>query len=147
MNQTQAKLADRAPRIRRGVMRLMDSLGYASVGEFALGNGMRADVLGINGQGRIVIVEIKSGRADFLGDCKWQAYMEYCDRFYFAVEPGFPAEILPQDAGLIIADAHGGSVSREAPEALLNGNRRRSLILDLALTASRRLARLDDSEV
>ena len=125
----------------------MDEMGYAAVPEFSLNNGRRADLMAVNPKGRIVIVEIKSGRADFVGDRKWQEYIEYCDRFYFAVEPGFPATIIPVEVGLIVADAHGGSILREAPETPLNPNRRRTLILDLALAASRRLRRLEEGEL
>ena len=133
--------------IRRGVARLLDSLGYAAYSEFTLNNGRRADLVAVNPRGRILIVEIKSCRADFVGDRKWQDYVEYCDGFYFAVEAGFPAPILPAETGLIIADGHGGSIVREAPETPVNSNRRRAMILDLALAASRRLQRLEDPEL
>ncbi len=136
-----------AQRIARGVIRLMDGLGYAALAEYTLGNGRRADILAIDGAGQVVIVEIKSSRADFAADRKWRDYLEYCDRFYFAVEPVFPQDLLPGDVGLIVADAHGGSVLRESETAAINGNRRRSLILGVALTASRRLARLFDEDL
>ena len=136
-----------ALQIRRGVARLLDSLGYAAFSEFTLNNGRRADVVALNPRGRILIVEIKSCRADFVGDRKWQDYIEYCDGFYLAVEAGFPTPILPTQAGLIIADGHGGSIVREAPETPVNPNRRRSMILDLALAASRRLHRLEDPDL
>lgn len=136
-----------AARIARGVIRLMDGLGYASLAEYTLGNGRRADILAIDGAGQVTIVEIKSSRADFATDRKWREYLEFCDRFYFAVEPDFPQDLLPVDVGLIIADAHGGSVLREPAVAPINGNRRRSLILGIALTASRRLARIYDEDL
>jgi hypothetical protein len=133
-----------APTIRRGVCRLMDALGYASTWEFSLGNDRRADVIAVDAKGAIVIVEIKSGREDFLGDRKWREYLDYCDRFFFAVDAGFAVDILPSEAGLIVADAHGGSVLRQAAESSLSPARRRKLILDLALVSCRRLQRLDD---
>lgn len=136
-----------AARIARGVVRLMEGLGYVALAEYTLGNGRRADILAIDGAGQVVIVEIKSSRADFAADRKWRDYLEYCDRFYFAVEPTFPQELLPGEVGLIVADAHGGSVLRESATASINGNRRRSLILGVALTASRRLARIFDGEL
>ena len=40
--------------------------------------------------GAITLVEVKSCRADFVADRKWQEYLAYCDRFYFAVGPDFP---------------------------------------------------------
>src|SRR6266702_2948401 len=114
-----------AQRICRGVMRLPDGLGFASLQEFPLRARRRADVIALHGSGEIVIVEVKSGRADFQSDRKWPEYLEFCDRFFFAVEPDFPREILPLDCGLIVADAHGGEIVRPAPQGKLNGNRRR----------------------
>jgi len=51
----------------------------------------RADVIALSAAGEIVIVEVKSGRADFQSDRKWPEYLEFCDRFFFAIEPDFPA--------------------------------------------------------
>lgn len=147
MTDPDPELPATAARIARGVVRLMDGLGYAALAEYTLGNGRRADILAVDGAGRVTIVEIKSSRADFAADRKWQEYLDYCDRFYFAVEPSFPQDLLPLEVGLIVADAHGGSVLRESAMAPLNGNRRRSLILGVALTASRRLARLFDGDL
>ena len=53
-----------AARIARGVIRLMDGLGYSALAEYTLGNGRRADILGLDGAGQVTIVEIKSSRAD-----------------------------------------------------------------------------------
>ncbi len=147
MTDPDPELPATAARIARGVVRLMDGLGYAALAEYTLGNGRRADILAVDGAGQVTIVEIKSSRADFAADRKWQEYLDYCDRFYFAVEPGFPRDLLPPEVGLIIADAHGGSVLREPGVTAINGNRRRSLILGVALTASRRLARLFDGDL
>jgi hypothetical protein len=136
-----------AARILRGATRLLEGLGYAAIAEYTLGNGRRADILAIDGAGQVTIVEIKSSRADFAADRKWRDYLEFCDRFYFAVEPDFPLGLLPEEVGLICADAHGGSIRREGALQPINGNRRRSLILGVALTASRRLARVADPEL
>jgi hypothetical protein len=84
-----------AARIGRGVMRLLDGLGFAALQEFPLRARRRADVIALHASGEIVIVEIKSGRADFQSDRKWPEYLEFCDRFFFAVEPDFPQAILP----------------------------------------------------
>ncbi|HEY4164262.1 MAG TPA: MmcB family DNA repair protein [Dongiaceae bacterium] len=136
-----------AARICRGVMRLLDGLGFASLQEFPLRARRRADVIALHASGEIVIVEVKSGRADFQSDRKWPEYLEFCDRFFFAVEPDFPKEILPVDCGLIVADAHGGAIVRPAPQGKLNGNRRRVLTLEIAIAASRRLGRVLDPEI
>ena len=125
--------------ICRGVARLLRAHRVAGVSEFALGNGRRADYVGLSAEGSIWIVEIKSCLADFRGDRKWPAYRAYCDRLYFAVAPGFPASALPTDAGLIIADRHGGAIVRPAPEHRLAAARRRAMTLKLARTAALRL--------
>lgn len=130
-----------AMRICRGVVRLLDGLGFAALPEFPLRARRRADVIALHASGEIVIVEVKSGRADFQSDRKWPDYLEFCDRFFFAVEPDFPRAILPADCGLIVADAHGGEIVRPAPQGRLNGNRRRTLTLEIAMAANRRLAR------
>lgn len=128
--------------IARGVMRLFADLGYAALQEFPLRAKRRADIVALNDAGEFVIVEIKSCRADFRADQKWPEYLDFCDRFFFAVTPDFPREILPADRGLIIADRHGAAIVRESVATPLNGNRRRAQTLQLAMTASQRLARV-----
>jgi hypothetical protein len=135
-----------ADRIARGVMRMLDGLGFAALREFPLRARRRADIVALNAGGEVIIVEIKSGRADFQSDRKWPEYLEFCDRFFFAVAPDFPRAILPLDCGLIVADAHGGEVLRPAPQGRLNGNRRRTLTVEIALAASRRLHRILDPD-
>lgn len=128
--------------IARGVMRLFGELGYAVLQEFPLGAKRRADIIALNGAGEFIIVEIKSCRADFRADQKWMDYLNFCDRFFFAVGSDFPRDILPVNHGLIVADRHGGAILRDSIATPLNGNRRRAQILRLALTASHRLARV-----
>ena len=135
-----------AERIARGVMRMLDGLGFAAMREFPLRARRRADVVALNAAGEVIIIEIKSGRADFQSDRKWPEYLEFCDRFFFAVEPDFPRDILPLDCGLIVADAHGGEILRPAPQGKLNGNRRRVMTLEIALASTRRLHRTLDPE-
>lgn len=133
-----------ATEIARGVMRLFSDLGYAALQEFPLRVKRRADIVALNDAGEIIIVEVKSCRADFRADQKWPEYLEFCDRFFFAVAPDFPRDILPADCGLIIADRHGGAIVRDRAATPLNGNRRRAQILQIALTASQRLARVTE---
>ncbi len=85
------------------------------------------------------MVEVKSSTADFKSDSKWTEYLEWCDALFFAVDSGFPQEILPPDQGLIVCDAYGGEVLRDAPRAKLTAARRKSLTLGFALVAARRL--------
>ncbi len=125
--------------ICRGVARLLRAHAVVGVSELALGNGQRADYVGLSAAGSIWIIEIKSCLADFRGDRKWPAYRDYCDRLFFAVAPGFPATALPGNAGLIIADRHGGAIVRPAPEHKLAAARRKAMTLQLARTAALRL--------
>jgi hypothetical protein len=136
-----------AAAIARGVRRHLWMLGFASLTEFTLPNGRRADVTAISDKGEIWIVEIKSSVADFRSDQKWPDYRDYCDRLLFAVHGDFPAEILPEDAGFIVADAYGAAVIREAPAAaMLNAGRRKMLTLRFARIAATRMHALADPE-
>jgi hypothetical protein len=130
--------------ICRGVARLFRAHALAGVSELALANGRRADFVGLSHGGSIWIVEIKSCLGDFRCDRKWSTYRDYCDRLFFAVAPGFPHEVLPLAAGLIIADRHGGEIVRPAPEHKLAAARRRTMTLRLARTAALRLHALSD---
>ena len=56
--------------LARGVCRALDQLGYASLVEFPLANGRRADVVAVGKGGDLVIVEIKRSVADFRADQK-----------------------------------------------------------------------------
>jgi hypothetical protein len=129
-------------RLARGVCRMLIDHGYAPVLELPLANGRRADVVGLNGVGEIVIVETKSCLEDFRVDEKWREYAPYCDAFYFAVTEDFPVDVLPADVGLIIADGFGGAFIRPAGEhASLAGARRKSMLVNFArLAALRALA-------
>lgn len=126
--------------IQRGAIRLLRAHGFAGVPEVPLANGRRADIVGLGERGDLWIVEIKSSLADFRADQKWPAYLDFADAFYFAVAPDFPLEVLPQDAGLIIADRWGGEVARPAPEARLAAPRRKAMTVRLARIAATRLS-------
>ena len=115
--------------VTRGAARLLVSMGYAPLAEVCLPNGRRADLMALGPKGDIVIIEVKSGRDDFLTDRKWGEYRPYCDSFYFAVSPDFPMDLLPDEPGLIVADAFDGAVLREAPLAPLSGPRRKALTI------------------
>ncbi len=115
--------------------------------ELPLGNGRRADLVAIDRAAAITIVEVKSGRADFLADRKWQAYLGFCDRFYFAVDRDFPAALLPAGEGLIVADRFAGEIVREAPLRPLNAARRKAMLLRFARLAATRLHALSTAVV
>lgn len=124
--------------VTRGAARLFEALGYAPLLEITLPNGRRADIMALGPKGQIAICEVKSSIEDFRCDLKWPEYMPYCDAFYFAVAPEFPREILPEEPGLIVADAFGGAVLRDAPVVALAPARRKALTLAFARLAAMR---------
>jgi hypothetical protein len=130
--------------LARGVCRELQQRGYASLLEFPLANGRRADVVALGRVGEIAIVEIKSSLADFRADRKWPDYWEFCDRLYFAVGADFPRHLIPAECGLIVADPFGASLLREPPGRTLNAARRRAVTLRFALIGARRLNRTLD---
>ena len=133
-----------AKRLCRGARRLLWSLGYASVTEFPLANGRRADIFAVTGGSDITIVEIKSSIADFRADRKWPEYLGYCDNFYFAVGEDFPRELIPESCGLIIADGFSAAIVRGSPVERLAAARRKSLLGAFGQLAATRLHRLED---
>ena len=128
-----------AAAIQRGTGRLLLSAGFASVPELSLANGRRADLMAVNARGEVWIVEIKSSPADYLSDHKWRDYMDYCDRFYFAIPPEMDPSLIDDSAGLMIADAWGAEIVRDAVEEKLPGARRKAITLLFGRTASLRL--------
>lgn len=136
-----------AGRITRGVTRLLTQMGYATLHEFKLTSRRRVDVAGLDAGGRFAVVEVKSCLADFRADRKWTEYLDYADVFYFAVDAEFPREVLPEECGLIVADAFEAAIVREAPERPLNATRRRHQTQRFARTAAGRLTSLLDPSV
>jgi hypothetical protein len=130
--------------IQRGVCRLLRAAGFAALTEFTLASGRRADVIAVNEQGTIWIVEIKSSPEDFRSDLKWPEYRDYCDRLFFAIPAGMDRDLMPADAGLIVADAWGADFLRHALETPLHASRRRALTLAMARAAAIRLHGLYD---
>ena len=117
----------------------MARFDFVGVTEMTLVNSRRADVCALGPKGELSIVEIKSSIADFKSDHKWHEYRPFCDRFYFAVGHDFPQELIPQDAGLIIADKFGGAILREPEEYKLAAARRKAMTLRFGRLATRRL--------
>jgi hypothetical protein len=125
--------------VTRGAARLMIAMGFAPLLEVGLPNGRRADVMALGPKGQIVICEVKSGLEDYRTDRKWGEYLPFCDAFYFAVAPEFPQGILPEDPGLIVADAFGGAVIRPPPHTPLAGARRKALTIAFGRLAAGRV--------
>jgi hypothetical protein len=144
LSSAEFRIDEAAHAIRSGALRLLHALGFAAVAELPLGSGRRADLVALGAGAEIWIVEIKSCAADFRSDRKWQEYRLYCDRLLFAVAPEFPAVMLPADAGLMIADAYGGTLVREAPLHLLAASRRKAMLVRFGRAAAARLAAVQD---
>jgi hypothetical protein len=124
--------------LARGVCRHLLSYDFVSVEELVPTSGRRVDVMALGPKGEIWIVECKSSRVDFQSDHKWQGYLEWCDRFFWAVDQDFPTKLLPSDTGLIIADAYDAAIIRMSVEKKLASARRKSMIQKFARHAARR---------
>lgn len=132
--------------LARGVCRHLASHGFAVIEEFVPDRGLRVDVMALGPKGEIWIVECKSSRVDFQSDQKWEGYLDWCDRYFWAVDLEFPSELLPIETGLIIADGYDAEIVRMAPEDKLASARRHKLIRKFAMHAARRLHALRDPE-
>lgn len=131
--------------VARGVTRLLCRQDLFAICEMPLPNGRRADLMAIDPKGGLTIVEIKVAKPDLLGDGKWTDYLEYCDRFFWAVPPHLAPILeeeryLPRDAGLIVADRYDAAVVRQAAHRPLAPARRKAELLRFARRAARRLA-------
>jgi hypothetical protein len=130
--------AARTRAIHRAASRFCRARGWAPLAEVALPNGRRADILALLPDRGFVCIEVKSGRADFESDRKWEEYREYCDRLFFAVDADFPRALIPESAGLIVVEL------RAAPEHRLATSRRHALLAAFAALAAGRLNALLD---
>ena len=126
-------------KISRGVMRHFAQIGVPSLSEFSPTRGLRVDIVALGPSDEIWIVECKSGKNDFKSDNKWHNYLDWCDRYFWAVAAEFPIDILPSDTGLIIADPYDASILREAPLNKVSVARRKKLIKSIAKSACNRL--------
>jgi hypothetical protein len=133
--------------VARGTRRLLRRLNFSTVTELPLLSGRRADIVALAMDATIFIVEIKSSIADFRADSKWRDYRAHCDRLFFAIPETVPIEIMPEDAGLILADPFGAEILRQAPEHRMAAATRRAVLMRFAHAAAHRLHRLSDPEV
>jgi hypothetical protein len=131
--------------VARGVARLFLRHDLMSVTEVPLGNGRRADILALCPKGIVTIVEIKVSRADLLSDTKWPDYLDFCDRYFWAVPQGFDLALMDRDVllpgctGLIVADRYDAAILREPVTRPLSPARRKVETLRFARRAARRL--------
>ncbi len=133
--------------LARGVCRHLAGHGFVTVEELVPRPGLRVDVMALGPKGEIWVVECKSSRADFMADQKWQGYLEWCDRFFWAVDANFPTELLPAESGLILADPYDAEILRMGSESKLAGARRKVITQKFARHAARRLQAFRDPGV
>lgn len=133
--------------LARGVCRHLLHHGFVTVEELVPTPGLRLDVMALGPKGEIWIVECKSSRTDFVSDRKWQNYLEWGDRFFWAVDADFPAELLPDDTGLMMADAYDAEILRLGPATPLAGARRKVMLQKFARHAALRLQSFRDPGV
>lgn len=131
----------------RGARRRLAAEGFESLAEFTPTRGLRADLFAVGPAAQIWIVEVKSCWEDFAADLKWRGYLDWCDRFFFAVGDGFPTERLPEEAGLIVADRFDAEILRTPAETKLAPARRRALLLKTARLGAQRLRAVEDPGV
>jgi hypothetical protein len=138
--------------VARGIGRLFARNDIWCLPEMPLRCGRRADLMGIDAKGHVIIVEIKVSRADLLGDGKWPDYLDYCDRFYWGLPPSLdrtPLEtepFLPEQCGVIVADGYDAEILRSAPLRQLVAARRKVETERLARASLRRLVTLGDPQ-
>ena len=124
--------------LARGVCRHLLEHDFVSVEEMTPAPGLRVDVMALGPKGEVWVVECKSSRADFAADRKWQGYLEWCDRYFWAVDADFPVELLPEGTGLMLADGFGAEIVRMAGERRLAPARRKALVQKFARHAALR---------
>lgn len=145
---------DRAAQaVARGICRLFARNDIWCLPEMPLRSNRRADLMGIDAKGQVVIVEIKVSRADLLGDSKWPDYLDHCDRFYWGLAAPLDrscmesAAFRPERCGLIVADGYDAEILRPAPTFPLAAARRKTEVERLARTALRRQVLAQDPAV
>lgn len=131
-------------RLARGVCRALRALDFVTVEELVPTPGLRVDVMALGPKGEVWVIECKSGRADYAADRKWQGYLDWCDRFFWAVDAEFPTELLPPETGLILADAYDAEILRMGPDTPLAPARRKKVVQGFARHAALRLQSLRD---
>jgi hypothetical protein len=128
----------------RGIQRLFARNDVWLLPEMPLRNGRRADLMGVDPKGRVIIIEVKVQRGDLLGDGKWPDYLDFCDRFYWGLPPHLDRGVLdgedyrPDCCGIVVADGYDGEIVRPAPLQPLAAARRKTEVERLARTAMRR---------
>lgn len=103
---------------------------------------LRADILGFNQKGHIILVEVKSCYQDFKADTKWESYLPFCNKMYFAVTNEFfvskhSAELISRctDHGIgimVLLECGNLVVKKNARSKRVDGKIRRWIITKMA---------------
>jgi len=137
-------LSQAALMVQRGVSRMLGRQNIACLQEVSLPNKRRADLVAVLPKGELWIIEIKSGLPDFQADQKWPDYLAFCDRFFFAIDADFPRDRLPDNIGIILADAYDAEIIVAAPHHKLAAARRHAMTRRLARIGAFRAMRQAD---
>jgi hypothetical protein len=141
-----------AQAVARGICRLFARNDIWCLAEMPLRSSRRADLMGIDAKGQVIIVEIKVSKADLMGDAKWIDYLDHCDRFYWGLAAHLDRDcmetppFLPERCGLIVADGYDAEIIRPAATVPLAAARRKAEIERLARTSLRRHLALIDPQ-
>ena len=127
--------------IWRGVVRALIEAHHAVLAEVPLGKGR------VPMRSRSTARDDQPGRDQccrrrLQADRKWSDYLDYCDRFYFAVRGNFPRELLPAGEGLIVADRFGGEIVRAGQVRPLSSSQRKAMLIRFGRAAASRLNNL-----
>lgn len=142
-----------AQNVARGITRLFARHAIWMMPEYSLPNKRRADLVGLDKNGNIIMVEIKVAKADLMGDNKWTEYLDYCDQFYWALSPQLDSNIvngalfMPDRTGVIVADGYDAEILRPAARHALAAARRTKLLKDIAHNGLRRAALHNDPHI
>ena len=142
-----------AAAVARGICRLFARNDIWCLAEMPLRSGRRADLMGIDAKGQVIIVEIKVSRADLLGDAKWPDYLDHCDRFFWGLAAHLDRGCMdseafrPDQCGLIVADGYDAEILRPAPLMPLAAARRKVEVEKLARASLRRQAVALDPQI
>jgi len=138
--------------VARGISRLFARNDIWCLPEMPLRGGKRADLMGIDAQGHVIIVEIKVSRADLLGDTKWTEYLDFCDRFYWGLAPDLDraclqgGAFLPDRCGVLVGDGYDAEIVRPAPLLQMAAARRKVEVARLARASLRRMVNAADPQ-
>lgn len=96
--------------LRSKMMAVNAEVGLCKGGRF------RADLLALTFYGDTTVVEVKSSVADFRADKKWHNYLEFANKFYFAMTAATYAKVkddIPKGIGVMIASEVPDSLGRQ----------------------------------